>query len=200
MFKFFNKNNNVIFIKEFKYKGGKIIKEVLKNILILGLVFILLEVSYSKFIKKEKPVTLLGFSFLIVTTGSMEPEIDAGELIIIKISEKYKEKDIVTFLDQDDFLVTHRIVELKENSIITKGDNNDLVDEPVVYSSVKGKVIFHSKLLGFFVLYLLKPLTFIYIIFVLIINILKIFFTKEREESENENKQIKKQNCIDSNN
>lgn len=110
----------------------------------------------------------------------MEPEIDAGELIIIKKSKKYKEKDIVTFLDQDDFLVTHRIVNLKENSIITKGDNNDLTDEPVLYSSVKGKVIFHSKILGFFVLYLLKPLTLIYIIFILIINILKKFFTKRK--------------------
>ena len=126
----------------------------------------------------------------------MEPEINAGELIIIKKSKKYKEKDIVTFLDQDNFLVTHRIINLKEKSIITKGDNNDLIDEPVMNSSVKGKVIFHSKILGFFVLYLLKPLTLIYIIFILIINIVKIFFTKEREESKNENKQ----NCVDSNN
>ena len=161
----------------------------MKNLLILVLIFILLEISYSKFVKKEKPVNLLGFSFLIVTTGSMEPEINAGELIMIKKSNEYKIGDIITFIDQDNFLITHRIIESNENLIITKGDNNDLEDEPILFNNIKGKVIFHSKILGIFIFYLLKPLIFIYIIYVLIINSIKKFFIKEREKIEYENKQ-----------
>lgn len=173
-------------LKSLKEEEIIILKEILKNTLIVCLILILLKVSYSKFIEKEYPVKLFGLAFLIVTTGSMEPEIKAGELIVIKESNEYKENEIVTFTDQDDFLVTHRIVELKDNSMITKGDNNNLLDGETLLKNIKGKVIFHSKILGFFVLYLLKPLLFIYIIFIFILNIIKFFFTTEREEKINE--------------
>ncbi len=168
----------------------KILKENLKNVLILLLILILLKVSYSKFIEKEYPVKLFGFAFLVVTTGSMEPEIDAGELVVIKENEEYKIGDIVTFVDQDDFLVTHRIVNLNEKSMITKGDNNDLLDEATNLRNIKGKVIAHSKVLGFFVLYLLKPLVFIYVIFLIILNIIRIFLKEESEDNTNEETKI----------
>lgn len=145
-----------------------------------------------KFIEKENPVNLFGFSFLIVTTGSMEPEIEAGELIIIKEVKEYKKNDIVTFVDQDEFLVTHRIIELNEEKMITKGDNNDLEDEETQLEFIKGKVVFHSRVLGYFILYLLKPLIFVYVIFVLTFNIIIVFFAKERKEIEDEDKNFEK--------
>lgn len=148
---------------------------------------VLLTVIYSKFLKKENPVKLFGLSFLIVTTGSMEPEIKSGELILIKDVDIYKVGDVVTYLDQDDFLVTHRIIEVQGKDIITKGDNNDLNDEPTNLSSIKGKVVLHSRILGFFVLYLLKPLTIIYMIIILLIYLINVFSTKEKEDN-NENK------------
>lgn len=162
-------------------------KEALKNIVIIGLLVILLIVSYSKFIEKEYPIKLLGMSFLIVTTGSMEPEINAGELIVIREKENYEVGDIVTFLDNDDFLITHRIVEIDENVMKTKGDANNLFDEQEKIENIKGEVIFHSKILGFFVLYLLKPLIFIYVTTIIIINLINTFFIeKEREKYDDE--------------
>lgn len=134
-------------------------------------------------------MSLFGYAFLVVTTGSMEPEIDAGELIIIKNMKEYEINDIATFLDKDGFLVTHRIIELKKNLIVTKGDNNNLKDEPIPIENIKGKVIAHSKLLGIFVIYILKPLILCYIMFLLFITILKDFFFKENvveERKENE--------------
>lgn len=131
---------------------------------------------------------MFGLSFLVVTTGSMEPEINIGELVIIQEKDKYKKDDIVTYLDKDGFLITHRIVEINDSFMITKGDNNNVLDEPGSVETIKGKVIFHSKILGIFILYLLKPSIFVYIITILILNIIKIFFTKEREEKNNEDK------------
>lgn len=150
-----------------------------------------MKVSYSKFVAEEYPVKLFGLAFLVVTTGSMEPEIDAGELIIIKEFDKYKIGDVVSFIDKDDFLVTHRIVCLNEKNMITKGDNNDLLDEEVSLNNIKGKVIIHSKILGFFVLYLLKPLIFIYVVFFIALNIIRNFLQEEREENTNEKNKIK---------
>lgn len=161
------------------------LKEILKKLLLILLVFILLKVSYSKFIKKEYPVKLFGMSFLVVVTGSMEPEIEAGELIIIRETDKYKVGDIVTFVDQDDFLITHRIVNLNDKNMVTKGDSNNLLDEETNLKNIKGKVIIHSKILGFFVLYLLKPLIFLYIIIWIITNIIT-FWSEEREDKTNE--------------
>lgn len=183
-------------MKLFKRIGGNfILKEALKNILIIFLIFILLKVSYSKFIEKEYPVKLFGFAFLVVTTGSMEPEIDAGELIIIKEFDKYKIGDVVSFIDKDDFLVTHRIIGLNEEKMITKGDNNNLLDEEINLNNIKGKVIIHSKILGFFVLYLLKPLVFIYLITLVILNIIRNFWNEESEDKTNE--EIKIENNTD---
>lgn len=133
---------------------------------------------------------MFGFAFLVVTTGSMEPEINAGELIIIKEFDKYEIGDIVTFIDKDDFLVTHRIICLNEEKMITKGDNNNLLDEEVSLNNIKGKVIIHSKILGFFVLYLLKPLVFIYVITIIILNIIRSLWRDEREDKINEENKI----------
>ena len=120
----------------------------------------------------------------------MEPEINAGELIIIKEVDKYEIGDIVTFIDKDDFLVTHRIICLNEEKMITKGDNNNLLDEEVSLNNIKGKVIIHSKILGFFVLYLLKPLVFIYVITIIILNIIRSLWRDEREDKINEENKI----------
>lgn len=133
---------------------------------------------------------MFGFAFLVVTTGSMEPEINAGELIIIKEFDKYEIGDIVTFIDKDDFLVTHRIICLNEEKMITKGDNNNLLDEEVSLNNIKGKVIIHSKILGFFVLYLLKPLVFTYVITIIILNIIRSLWRDEREDKINEENKI----------
>lgn len=184
-------NKKGVFIKEFKQKEDEeILKELIKNILIISLVFILLKVSYSKFIEKEYPIKLFGFAFLVVTTGSMEPEINAGELIIIKEVDRYEMGDIVTFVDKDDFLVTHRIVCLNEKNMITKGDNNNVLDEETNLNNIKGKVISHSEILGFFVLYLLKPLVFMYMITLVILNIIRSFCNEEREDKTNEENKI----------
>ena len=165
----------------------KIIKKLFENIIILFLFFILLEVIYSKFILKEYPVKLFGFAFLIVGTGSMEPEIQIGEFILIKETSKYKSGDIITFKDKDEYLITHRIIDIKEKEVLTKGDNNDLEDEWIASEKIEGKVVFKSEILGNFFIYYLKPILFFYILFIVLKEILKIIYLEENVK----NKEIK---------
>lgn len=169
-------------------------KEFLKSVLIIFLIFILVEICYSKFIKKEYPVKLFGMSFLCVTTGSMEPIINSGELIVIKESSEYKENDIVTYSDNDGFLITHRIIDINESKMITKGDNNNINDDENNLDSIQGKVVFHSQLLGFFVIYVLKPLIFIYVIILVSLN---FYDSKKKERTEDNDDNIRKveENC-----
>ena len=64
-------------------------KKFLQTLLVIFLILILLYVTYSKYIRKDKFTTVFGYGFLIVLTGSMEPEIDTGSLIIVKDSNNY---------------------------------------------------------------------------------------------------------------
>lgn len=164
------------------------IKKILKKLTIILIIIILINIFYSILIKKDNPIKIFGKSFLIVVTESMKPTINAGELIIISEKKNYEINDIVTYFDEDDFCVTHRIVEKNNNKIITKGDSNNIKDKEFNLNRIKGKVVFHSKILGFFILYLLKPLIFAYIISLIIINFVSCYF-KKNEGREKENKE-----------
>lgn len=129
--------------------------KIFYKILIIFLIFILVYVMYSKFVLKEKVTKVFGYGFLVVISGSMEPEIKKGELIVIKDNSKYLIGDIITY-KENDLLVTHRIVEIpKENFYITKGDSNNTEDLEISKDKIIGKVIFHSSKLGNFIVYYL---------------------------------------------
>ena len=128
----------------------------------------MLIVCYSKLLNKDEIVRIFGKSILIVKTGSMEPTINAGELILISNEKNYKVGDIVTILDNEGYIITHRIINIDYNKVITKGDNNNINDEENSINNIIGKVVFHSYFLGFISVYLLKPITLTYIIFFII--------------------------------
>lgn len=158
--------------------------KVLKNIVLIILLVILIYIMHCKYIKQEELIKLFGKSILVVTTGSMNPTIDSEELIIISEKENYEINDIVTYEDKDGFLITHRIIELNENEFITKGDSNNLKDEPCDINKIQGKVIFHSKVLGVFVLYFLKPIIFIYLTIIIFVECIKLFKKQKSNSKE----------------
>ena len=84
------------------------------------------------------------------------------------------------------FLVTHRIIRVNEEGIVTKGDNNNIEDKEIKKEQILGKVIFQSKLCGFFILYLLKPITLL-LIFILII---KDFIFQSLNKENKKNKEV----------
>lgn len=105
-----------------------------------------------------------------VVTGSMEPNIKVGETILIKNENKYKKGDIITYKYKNTY-VTHRVVKIDKDSIITKGDANNTVDEAIKKSDVIGKMVTKLRVLSF-INYLIG-LPYVWIL-VLIIGIIKI--------------------------
>ena len=133
------------------------------------MVIILCCVCYSKYIKKDKIIWINNYGFLIVLTQSMEPAISEKEFIVINNKVNYEVGDVVTYLDFDNMLITHRIIEISQHEIITKGDNNDIIDLGINKNKVQGKVIYHSKMIGVFILDYLKILILIYAILICIV-------------------------------
>ena len=117
---------------------------------------------------------------LIVVTGSMEPTINIKELVVIKEQKEYNVRDIVTYRDINNNLVTHRIVSKVENTVITRGDNNTVSDEPIKMENIEGKVCYHSIVLGEIFLYWIKPILILMMIF-LAVNIIKSIYISNKE-------------------
>lgn len=157
----------------------KKILNILEKIVLVLLIMLLIYALYSKYIIKNKLTTIGGYGFLVVLTGSMEPEIDSGELVIIKKEKNYIINDIITYIENNNF-ITHRIVEKQGEKIITKGDYNNNIDLSIKNSQILGKVVYHSKTLGIFVTKYLKILFIILIIFIFIRLILR---NEKMEES-----------------
>lgn len=156
------------------------IKNILTGITLICIATILVSIVNSKFIKKEKIVNIFGKSILVVMTGSMEPYIAPGEMIIISKDAIYETGDVITFIEEDSF-VTHRIVSLNNERIITKGDANNIEDDPICKEQVVGKVIFKSKLLGHIILNYLKIICVLYCIFAFMHYIVKIIKNGEKD-------------------
>lgn len=122
-------------------KIKKIIFRILTGILAIVLVCNIYNFINIKVFHKEL-ATINGYSVLEVVSGSMEPTIHVGDMIIIDTKAKnYKANDIITFRDKEGFFVTHRIVSLNGNTMITKGDNNDSEDAPYSTDNIIGKYV-----------------------------------------------------------
>ncbi|MFC1864622.1 signal peptidase I [Chloroflexota bacterium] len=91
----------------------------------------------------------------LVASGSMQPTMDAGDVVIIaKVSAAViKPGDIIQFRKEERVTVMHRVIEVHTTEgaeyFITKGDANDEPDtDPVMPENVVGKVIFTVRKVG----------------------------------------------------
>ncbi|MDR2379981.1 MAG: signal peptidase I [Bifidobacteriaceae bacterium] len=98
-----------------------------------------------------------GGKALAVLSGSMEPTLHTGDLIVVtgvKNPLDLKINDIITYLPDaaSDQMVTHRIIakgfEESEVRFTTQGDANDAADPPVYGKQVRGRLLFRIPWLG----------------------------------------------------
>ena len=117
------------------YCMNKILK-IFKYVLIFIHVFfsvICLSVFIQTKTNKNKIPSIFGYKPFIVLSGSMESQLNKGDLAIVKeVDIKFlKENDIIAFRDTENHVVTHCIVNvIRDNGkveFITKGDNNNLM-------------------------------------------------------------------------
>ncbi len=123
-------------------KLSKILGYILNILIILVTIIIILAIYYFVQIKiVNKPyANIFGYTFFEVATGSMEPTIDVGDVIIVKITNEVNENDIIV-CNKDNAFITHRLIKIEEDNFITKGDANNTEDEPMQKSDLIGKVV-----------------------------------------------------------
>ncbi len=148
-------------------KVGKVLGYIVISVLVLLVILIGIVFVQKKTNPDEIP-TILGYKPFIVLSGSMETELYKGDLAIVKNVDvnDLKVNDIIAFKDTDNYIVTHRIVEIiKDNGVtkfVTKGDNNNIKDSGYVEEdNIEG--IYINKISGFgnVLLFMQKPSTLI---------------------------------------
>ena len=111
---------------------------------------------------------VFGYQLKTVLSGSMEPGIQTGSIIAVQsLTEDEKSSfgkgDVITFMEEDNKLVTHRITEVTTtaNGVLytTKGDNNNAEDRtPVLADNVVGVYAgFTVPLIGYLINFIQSP-------------------------------------------
>ena len=155
-------------------KAGKIFSRIMAVISVV--IFIL---GLTIFVSAGKAPSVFGFSVLQVTSGSMEPEIPVGGIVVVRKAkpESLKVGDVISFYSNDIDISgkvnTHRIIEIKQSEsgekiFRTKGDANEYADTAAVFEiDLVGKMILNLGSVGGSVFDVLRNPTIILIFIVL---------------------------------
>ena len=132
---------------------------VLANLVMSGLILVLLAVVLGTFFS-ARPAPL-GLRVFVVQSGSMEPNLKVGSVVVTKPFESYVPGEVITFLSEPEatisnpgMIITHRITSMDEVNdkffYHTRGDANQGDDQDQVgFDQVLGRVVFSLPYLGF---------------------------------------------------
>ncbi len=119
---------------------------------------------------------IFGIHINVIATGSMEPEIKVGDVIISKSysGQELKVGDVVSYVSKSGEiagnLITHQIIAIEEDAnglvITTKGTASATADAPIKDSEIVSVMLFNSKLIGFIYGIITHPVGFIAIVVV----------------------------------
>ena len=136
-------------------------------------------------------LSIFGYSFFKVATGSMEPNISENDIIIVKDNSNYQIDDVITYKENNSY-ITHRIVAINSDSLITKGDANNTNDESINKSQILGVVVKDYKHLEIWRQIFTTP-TILISLFVTLI-LFDFAFSYQKKDTEIKSKEIKTEN------
>lgn len=96
---------------------------------------------------------LFGHHVFVIRTGSMEPELNIDDVII---SRQYKGEDlvagdVVTYIGKEGVMkgqpVTHEVVRVDGNTVVTKGVANPTEDKPITRSDIVSVMVYKTVVL-----------------------------------------------------
>ena len=130
----------------------------------------------------NKTPSIFGKKAFVIVSGSMIPEIQIGDIVIIKDDNNVKIGDIIAFR-RDSTVIVHRIInELNVNGDVmyqTKGDNNNIADTELVgINTIEGKYISKIPIIGKALMFLYNNLSIVIVVLIIVL-IVKYFFSRE---------------------
>lgn len=129
---------------------GRIISNIIGIILcvvFIPIVVVNLTLIIKSYIEPDHIPKVFGRAPVIVLSGSMFPEFDAGDLIFIEDTDPatLEVGDVICYMGQDgESAITHRIIEVQQEGgqtmFVVKGDANNAADgTPVTFDQIEGE-------------------------------------------------------------
>ena len=114
--------------------------------IILVVVIVFMAVAIYTFIQikiiRKTYTHFAGVIALSEQTESMKPAINIDDIVFVSINNSgLKKDDIIAYYDND-YVITHRLISINNDSYITLGDNSDSGIEHVNKDQILGKVIY----------------------------------------------------------
>ncbi len=160
-------------------------------VLIVNVTFIV-----RSYIYPDKVPDFFGYKPFIVLSGSMEPAILAGDLIVTKVvaPEQIVKNDIIAFRAEKNTVVTHRVTDVRTEdglTFLTKGDANTGADAKAVsVADLEGIYLWRAAGVGRFAMFLQTPLgMLLFVITPLCLFILYDITSRNRRNRKKENRE-----------
>ena len=144
---------NIIFFIPMSEKAKKIIGKIVTGLAIFFFVLTMIIIFLGvRSLVSNKPMMLFGYTYSVVPTESMEPDIHAGDFVISKkipFEEIQIGDDIIYYSESEDIFIIHRVINKEGDYLYTKGINNPVADtEPVTRDNYISKAIWNGNLAG----------------------------------------------------
>lgn len=168
--------NEMIKKKKEKQKKRKKILNCIFYPISIFIVICAINIIYQKIVIKEKNINLFGFRPYIVLSGSMEPNLQVGDMVVSRAvrEEQVEIGDVITFEDEYGATITHRVEDIiiKDGKKLykTKGDNNNTSDVGLItIENIKGTYAFKVNKLGIIATQIITPTGLLVIILIVTI-------------------------------
>ena len=139
----------------------KVLKSPIARYFVLGILAVVIGVNIfalnaSRLAGNAVPMPF-GYGASVVLSGSMEPALSVGDLLIVREQDAYETGDIVVY-QSGTMPVVHRIVSISGETAITRGDANNASDAPFPAAAIKGEVVAAIPLIGYLIWALKTPI------------------------------------------
>lgn len=171
---------------------------------IFKFIFIAILVIYIAFLAIQKfsdSGNIMGYRLYTIVTGSMEPELTVGDVILVEETsfDALKLKDVITYESKasgmEGMIVTHRIVDINKETqeLITRGDANFADDPVITYDQVQGKVTYKFVLISLLTKLVRNKVGFYFIVFVPLVLVIFLeiadIVTQPKDEDDEDEKE-----------
>lgn len=168
-------------------------KYPLLRYLILGLLALIIggnifSLNASRLTGNQVPMPF-GYGASVVLSGSMEPALSVGDLLILQEADAYFEGDMVVY-QSGQMAVVHRVVSINEETAVTRGDANNSNDTPIPVTAIKGRVIASVPNVGR-VVWAIKSPTGLIVTIALAVLLVELSYRDEKKDKIQEQEQLK---------
>lgn len=130
-----------------------------------------------------------GVGSAVVLSGSMEPALQVDDLILVCEKAEYEVDDIVVFQDGHS-LTVHRLIALDGDRVITKGDANNVADDPITPDRIIGAVFLRIPFLGLIARILKTPVGIVCLLAAALL-LVEVSYRNEKKEGSEQVEQLK---------